>query len=143
MSPDVLSRKLERLTRLLDDLESHRGRTGAEVETDPYAVERLLELLVQVGVDIVAHLLAGTGLTAPSYRGAFELAGKAGILPDQLAARLADAAGLRNILVHLYEEVDYEIVAASIGPALEDFSELRRVMEVRLRQMEAEAQDDA
>lgn len=137
MSPDVLSRKLERLTKLLDDLESHSGRTGVEIEDDPYAVERILELLVQVALDIVAHLLAEAGTTASSYRAAFELAGKSGILPVHLAGRLANAAGPRNVLVHLYEDVDYEIVAASIQPALDDFGAFRREMEARLREMEA------
>ncbi len=41
-----------------------------------------------------------------------------------LAQRLAGAAGLRSILVHLYEEIDYEIVADSIAPALDDFGAL-------------------
>ena len=53
-----------------------------------------------------------------------------------MATRLADAAGLRNILVHLYEEIDYEIVAASIGPAIDDFGRLLRVLQARLDEAE-------
>lgn len=133
MSPDVLARKLRRLSIYLDGLTMHNGRTAEDISADPYAVERLLELLVQVSVDILSHLLAESGVSPASYRETFELAGEHGLLPTELTGRLARAAGLRNILVHLYEEIDYDIVAASIRPALEDFGELIRQLELRLR----------
>ena len=131
MSPDVLARKLERLSTYLGDLEGHRGRTALDIRDDPYAVERLLELLVQVAMDIVAHLRSEQGVTPSSYRAAFEEAGRQGMLPDDLAARLAAAAGLRNILVHLYEDIDYEIVAASVDRASEDFGAFLKVFRDR------------
>jgi uncharacterized protein YutE (UPF0331/DUF86 family) len=130
---EVLARKLERLRSYLSDLAPHRGKTAAEVRDDPYEIERLLELLVQVAVDILAHELAERGETVSSYRESFERAGQVGLVPEELAARLMDAAGLRYVLVHLYEEIDYEIVAASIGQALDDFEELFREFERRLR----------
>lgn len=141
MSPEVLARKLERLATFLADLRTHRGRTRSDIHDDPYAVERLLELLVQVAVDIVAHLLAEKGVTASSYRGAFEAGGQAGLLPVDLAARLSDAAGLRNVLVHLYEDIDYQIVADSVEPALTDFEEFLGVMERRLRELDADTEN--
>jgi len=121
MTREVLVRKLARLERYLDDLRPHRGKSGEEVRESPYEVERLLELLVQSAVDVVTHELAERGKTPASYRDAFQEAGRAGLLPDALAERLADAAGLRNVLAHLYEDIDYDIVAASIGRALDDF----------------------
>jgi uncharacterized protein YutE (UPF0331/DUF86 family) len=132
LSPEVLARKLDQLRRYLEDLDPHRGRDAADLRDEPYEVERLLELVVQVSVDVLAHELAERGETPESYRKTFLLAAEKGLLPDPLARRLADAAGLRNVLVHLYEDIDYEIVAASIGPALEDFGELLRLMEQRL-----------
>ena len=50
-----------------------------------------------------------------------------------LAGRLADAAGLRNVLVHLYEDIDYEIVAASVERALEDFGEFSPCLQAEAR----------
>lgn len=124
MSPEVLARKLRRLERYLNDLAVHRGKSPEEVAADPYAVERLLELVVQVAVDILSHLLAERGLTPDSYRATFELAGEHGLVEEELARRLSRAAGLRNVLVHLYDDIDYEIVAASIDEGLEDFGDL-------------------
>ena len=107
----------------LKHLEQHRDRSAAAIRQDPYTVERLLELVVHVALDILAHLLSERGVTPSSYRAAFEDAGRGGLLPPQLAGHLADAAGLRNVLVHLYEDIDYEIVASSIPRALRDFGQ--------------------
>lgn len=121
MTREVLARKLASLERYLDDLGAHRGADPEELRDDPYRVERLLELVIQVAVDVVAHELAERGVTPESYRDAFVRAGRADLVPDELAGRLAEAAGLRNVLVHLYDEIDYEIVAASVDHALRDF----------------------
>ena len=136
MSPEVLARKLVQLRRFLEALRCYEGATAEEVERDPFAVERLLELLVQVSVDLVAHDLRRRDMVADSYRDAFRKAGEHGILPGDLAGRLQEAAGLRNLLVHMYEQIDYRVVAGSIAPALEDFGEVLAVFEKRLAAME-------
>ncbi|TVR51075.1 MAG: DUF86 domain-containing protein [Gemmatimonadales bacterium] len=132
MTKDVLARKLSLLERYLRDLGPHAGRSAQDILEDPYEVERLLELTVQVAVDIVTHRLAERGTVPETYRGSFLEAGRQGLLPEDLAASLADAAGLRNILVHLYEEIDYEIVAASVERALGDFARFARVFAAEL-----------
>ena len=132
LSPEVLARKLERLALYLGALEGHRGRSAVEIRDDPYELERLLVLLVQVAVDIAAHLVVEQGAAPSSYREAFLEAGRQRLIPEALAAKIADAAGLRNILVHLYEEIDYEIVANSVPNALQDFREFLQAMEKRL-----------
>lgn len=134
MTRDVLLRKLSRLRTYLADLEPHAGKSAGDVAADAYEIERLLELLVQVSVDITTHELAELGIVPETYRKAFESAGHEGLLPPDLAASLADAAGLRNVLVHLYEDIDYEIVAASIGRALRDFSRFLDVYAERVNQ---------
>ena len=136
MSPEVLARKLVHLRRCLQDLRAHEGATVDEIEGDPYAVERLLELVVQIAVDLVSHELSRLDVVAASYRDAFRKAGEHGGLSEGLATRLQDAAGLRNVLVHMYDDIDYGIVARSIGPALEDFGEVLRVFEQRLAAMD-------
>lgn len=132
MTRDVLARKLARLEILLTDLRPHSGRGAADVEADPYEVERLLELLVQVAVDILGHDLAKAGVVPESYRKTFLEAGRHGILPADLAAALADAGGMRNILVHLYEEIDYAVVSSAIDRALADFAQFARIYADRL-----------
>ncbi|MGH7541286.1 MAG: type VII toxin-antitoxin system HepT family RNase toxin, partial [Gemmatimonadota bacterium] len=132
MTRDVIARKLARLRVYLADLAPHAGKSTERILDDRYEIERLLELLVQVAVDIVSHELAERGVVPDSYRGAFLAAATERLLPADLAGRLADAAGLRNILVHLYEEIDYEIVAGSIAEALGDFGQFAELYAARL-----------
>ena len=87
---------------------------------------------MQVAVDLVANLVVEQGSSPVSYREVFREAGRVGVIPTDLATRLADVAGLRNVLVHMYEDIDYQIVANSIGKALQDFGSLLETLSRRL-----------
>jgi uncharacterized protein YutE (UPF0331/DUF86 family) len=88
-----------------------------------YEIERLLELLVMTASDIVFHLISAKGEQAPtSYKAAFLRVGEIGIISQDLSKSLSLSAGLRNILVHEYEEIDYSLVHKSIPIAIRDFT---------------------
>ncbi len=115
---ESIATRLDRLTPLLEELEQiHAGGHDAYMAEfrSRLAADHALQLAIQVCIDVGAHLIGELGLEAPSdYRGVFESLQKAGLEP-RLADRLADAAGMRNILVHDYLEVDDEIVWAALG----------------------------
>lgn len=133
MAADVLLRKLIYLRQLLRDLEIYHHASLAEVVAEHYKLERLFELLVMAASDILNHLLAEQEIVVDSYRAAFRLAGEQGMIPLVLAERLQDAAGMRNILVHLYDEIDYTILHASIVPALTDFADFVTAIESQMK----------
>lgn len=123
MSPEVVVRKLSRLSFYLKDLLPYRDVTFEQFMADHYKVERLLELLLGTDSDVVFHLLSMRGEAPPgSYRAAFLRCGETGFVRDALARNLALGAGLRNILVHEYEEIDYQILYQSIGQMVDDFT---------------------
>ena len=129
MAPEVVSRKLDFLRVTLGDFQRFSGSSLEEVLAEHYQIERLIELLVTAAADLIQHLLAERKVAATSYRDAFARAGRLGILPADLAARLEEAAKMRNILVHLYEDIDYERVRDSIDPALADIAALIAAIE--------------
>ena len=43
-----------------------------------------------------------------------------------------------EVLMHLYEDLDMEILAASVEPALNDFGEFLKLFQARLEEMEKE-----
>lgn len=129
MAPEVVVRKLDTLRSLLAELEKHAGATAEEIRRDPYRVERLLELLVTAAADLLSHLLAERGEQPGTYREIFRRSGEQGLIAAELAERLEKAAGMRNVLVHLYEDIDYGIVQESVGQALRDFPALIRHLE--------------
>jgi uncharacterized protein YutE (UPF0331/DUF86 family) len=132
VAPEVFLRKLTYLRQLLADLAPFEGATLAEVQAEHYKLERIFELLVMAASDILHHLLAERGITPASYRDTFRLAAEQGLIPADLAARLQDAAGMRNVLVHLYEQINYTILLDSISPALQDFEQFVALFEIGL-----------
>lgn len=124
MSPDVIAKKLVSMTTYLNDLLPHKNISFDEFMKKHYEIERLLELLVMTSSDIVFHLISSKGESIPaSYKAAFLRAGELGLISSGLGKSLALGAGLRNILVHEYEEIDYNLVHQSIPTATRDFAD--------------------
>jgi uncharacterized protein YutE (UPF0331/DUF86 family) len=70
-------------------------------------------------MDVALALCLELGLGTPaSYADAFRRLAAAGRVPEDLAGRLALAAGFRNVVAHLYEQLDMRRVheAATRGP---------------------------
>ncbi|AAM03627.1 type VII toxin-antitoxin system HepT family RNase toxin, partial [Methanosarcina acetivorans] len=66
---------------------------------------------IQAAIDIATSLIAKEDLEKPTtYREAFEILGQAGLIPEELAEELSDLAGFRNVLVHVYWQLDLDQV---------------------------------
>jgi uncharacterized protein YutE (UPF0331/DUF86 family) len=74
------------------------------------------QIIIDLAVSACIHLKLGAPAT---YADAFRRLAAAGHLDEDLAARLARAAGFRNIVAHAYERLDMTRVhrAAREGPA--------------------------
>jgi len=94
-------------------LRAHQESLDARLRT-----EHALQLALQICLDVGAHLIAELGLGPPGdYRGVVSRLAQAGVLDEALAGRLANAAGLRNRLVHGYAQLDDHRVFAALDPA--------------------------
>lgn len=123
MSPEVVRRKLARMAEYLEELRPYGESLFETFWEDHYKIERLIELLVMAASDIVIHLLDSRGDPMPvSYRSAFLRAGESGLLSHELSRNLALGAGLRNILVHEYEEIDYPLLHRSLPAIVSDMT---------------------
>lgn len=99
--------RLDPLLQLLDDVRSRGEELYLSDRDVRLRSERALQLALQITIDVGAHLVSELGLTPPSdYRGVFGSLREGDIIDDPLAQRLGDAAGLRNLLVHGYAELD-------------------------------------
>jgi uncharacterized protein YutE (UPF0331/DUF86 family) len=125
MDPDIVKNKLESLHRCLARIESRVPASVAALEADVDAQDILvlnLERAVQLSVDIGSHILVDRADTAAaSMASVFALLAKNGLIPDGLAANLARAVGFRNVAVHEYNELDWNIVYAIVTKRLVDF----------------------
>lgn len=121
----VVIAKLKAIEDALQRLESYRGSTAADLTSDfamRSVVERLMQVIVDLAFDVNGHLAVSLLGRAPhDGRSSFRDVVDAGVIPADLGAELAPAAGFRNVLVHQYVEIDIAVVAASIESALDLF----------------------
>lgn len=129
---DIVHARLRMMRELLDDLAGAGDLTANRLEADRmtrHAVERILTQLVELAVAVNGHVAAALLGRGPSdYRESFQLVAEAGVLPHELAARLAPSAGLRNLLVHEYAKIDLARIAESAAEAIEGYREYIRVI---------------
>ena len=128
MSPEVIERKLAMLKAYRQDLGAYDD--AGSIHADHYAVERLIQLIVECMCDVLSRWLAMKGLAHPdSYTQLFAEAAERKALSAELAGRLTNAAKMRNLLVHAYERIDLAIVAKSVPQLLTDADEFIRQVE--------------
>ena len=86
-----------------------------------------LERAVQLSVDLAAMRIADLSVPAPETMGAvFEVLRERGVLSAGTADRMRKAVGFRNIAVHDYQRIDWQIVFNLVHRRLEDFEAFAR-----------------
>jgi uncharacterized protein YutE (UPF0331/DUF86 family) len=90
--------------------------------------ERRLELAIQICIDLGTQLVMETSLRTPeNYADLFSSMAEADLLSDELADRLGEAAKQRNLLVHLYLDIDDRKVLGSLN-SLDDLRSFAKVV---------------
>lgn len=112
-------RHLERLAAMSDE------ELLADPERMP-GVKYRLQVAVETCIDAAEHTIASAGLRAPeSFADAFVVLGEANLIDADLASALADAARLRNLLVHQYADIDDGRVREILRTKLSDLARFR------------------
>jgi uncharacterized protein YutE (UPF0331/DUF86 family) len=86
-----------------------------------------LTLAVQICTDLGTQLVMERSVRAPeSYADVFTAMAEAGLLSVDLASRMSKAARQRNLLIHLYMDIDDREVFHSLESLqdLRDFAEI-------------------
>ena len=125
-SSETILRKLNFMSRCIKYLKSIDPKT-VNLESDyekRSAVERNFQLAVESAIDIGEIIISEEGFERPpDYKSVFLVLGRHYILPEDFAQRFAPYAGFRNVLVHMYEEVDLGILEEFLTERLGDFEE--------------------
>ncbi len=111
---DVIRRKLVKISEYLGELEPITKFSLEEYRKNyftKHTAERLIELIVEAAVDINGLIAVELGESPPqTYYSSFLKLGEMEIVPEVLANKLAPFAGLRNRLVHEYEDIKDNLV---------------------------------
>ncbi len=124
IDPALVTRKLMLILADLDALNAIAALGAAAYVGDRInqaVVERYLERAIGRMIDVNFHVITGVGSPPPTdYHASFLKLADLGVLEIDFARQIARAAGLRNRLVHEYDDVDPRRVFEGLESALRD-----------------------
>ena len=129
---EVKERKISRLQRNLSYL-----KTIASISLDEFldnfekklACRYTIQECVQICIDIAFHLCIVNKFGEPTnYKDSFKILNQNHILSNQLSRKMQNWVGLRNLISHIYEEVDDSRIFSFIEKDLHDFDEFISVL---------------
>ncbi len=126
----ILLTKLDSLHRCLSRVAFKAPARVEALQQDPDIQDIItlnLERVVQVCVDIAAHILAEFSTPPPSAMAeSFDRLLEVGVISEKTALRMKKAVGFRNVAVHEYQKIDWLIVYRITTEHLDDFKEFAR-----------------
>ncbi len=132
MDRQVIDQKLESLRRCIVRIQDKFPVQAAELQSN-FDLQDIIALnlsrAVQLTVDIGAHIISTMNMPAPETMGqTFDILAQQKVLPFNVADQLKKSVGFRNIAVHNYEAINWQIVHSIVSMHLSDFSEFARAV---------------
>ncbi len=132
--PELVAKKLAFIETCVRELQTmaHPERISDDLREERF-VEHTLQLAIQAALDVGSHIVSDERLGEPeTSRDVFRLLGRAAYVPAKLLGRLEQMAGFRNVVVHLYQEVDLGIVRDVVENRLGDLLEFVAAIRLKL-----------
>lgn len=83
-----------------------------------------LQRAAQSAIDLAAHVVSDEGLGLPDeIRENFSILQKAGILSEEISAKMQNMVGFRNVAVHDYTAIDADVVQSILDSNLKDLED--------------------
>ena len=88
-----------------------------------------LKRACEQALDMANHVVAARKLGWPRKSAeSFDLLEQAGLVTAAMAGQMKAMVGLRNVVVHQYQDLDLEIVTSVVQEHLDDLSEFARIV---------------
>jgi len=133
MNKKVIENKLDNLLRCISRIEDKTPSDKSELNSSLDLQDILsinIERAVQACVDIAAIVISDSNYPYPSTMGeAFEILEKMKVIDGDLKIKLQNAVGFRNILVHDYTKVNWDIVWSIVTKNISDFKKFVKAIE--------------
>jgi len=128
----ALSSRLDALEGYLAELRSFQSVSREDYTREPalhHLAERYLHLACESVLDIAHHVISDQGYRqAQSYKDAMDVLREEKLIDQELAERLKGWMGFRNILVHLYLEIDHGRTYDALRDDLGDLEQFAAAM---------------
>jgi len=92
-------------------------------------IERTLQILIEICMDIANHLISDKDLRLPTgYADAFKVLTENNIISNELSRTMEKMSKFRNVIVHQYEGIDPAIVVSILHKNLADFEKYKKAV---------------
>src|SRR3989344_2878650 len=92
-------------------------------------LERYFQLIVDYAIDINHHFIKEDGFGIPDdLQSTFTSLGEHGLLPKGFAAKISKSVGLRNRIVHQYEDVKPAVFVKNLRENIGDYDEYIKIL---------------
>ena len=129
----VIENKISAVKKYLKILERYKKYSLEEIKNNidiQGALERYLQLVVQASLDLAESLIALKKFRKPATLSEnFYILNEEHIIDGDLTNELIKMTGFRNIIVHDYEEIDYEIVYDILHHKISDIIKFIEIIE--------------
>jgi len=133
--PDLIAKKLAFIETRLRELSTlaRLDRIREDLKEERF-VEHTLQLVIQAALDVASHIVSDERLGEPATnRELFDRLAAGDWISRDLAARLGDMAGFRNVLVHGYQDVDLDVVKDAAEHRMGDVTAFVNAVRQKLR----------
>jgi len=137
LDQNFISKKLNLIKDYLEELEKIIRLDQKEIAgnfVNLRTLERNFQLIVDEMLDINLHIIRELELKSPAdFQNTFEILGQAGVLPLEFAVKIAPVVGLRNRIVHRYEQIDRKLFIEQVKKERVDFLEYSKLISEYLK----------
>lgn len=128
----LIGRKLAEIEVYLSQINEYSEISVKNYEEDwktQRIVERTLQILIEICMDIANHLISDKNMRLPTgYADAFKVLMENDVISKELSNTMEKMAKFRNIIVHQYEGVDPSIVVSILRKNLGDFERYKKAV---------------
>lgn len=122
---EFIREKIKLAGEYLDEIKEFLKTNDEIIRSDlksRYSLERVFLLLAEELIDINNYFIKTLELKPiEDLKSSFLSLGEAGVLPADFAQKISPLVGVRNILVHQYEKLDFELFLKNLRSNLGDF----------------------
>ena len=124
LDPVIVEHRLVSILREIEFLKQNTTQSKVDFLDDEKSIKSIaktIETITQFIIDIASHIIAQNKWGVPdSYKHAIITLEKNKVIEDSLSSNLQDLIAMRNIMVHRYLDVDYEIIWESVNRVISD-----------------------
>jgi len=128
----LLGRKLAQIETYLRQIREYSKVSVTAYKGDwkiQRIVERTLQILIELCIDIANHLISDKGMRLPTgYADTFKVLEENRIISKNLFKTMENMAKFRNVVVHQYEKIEPSIVVSILHKNLDDFEKYKRAI---------------